>query len=250
MDLANHPEFRAANVHTGFIEEQFDTLFPPMKVHEIELCQAAVALILNELNAAKINSIRKNDPFVAASGLRLNHDLIRQFNLKFQVGEELEDFNVRVKYVDGAFEVKINDGEWLKTKGEIVESNNRFSLKCSVNGHISNYSAVISPESITLFNDEGKTQLDFVQPKFLTADHDSGASGSRIISPMPGVLEKLFVKPGDTVKKGDSLAVIIAMKMEHVLKAPRDAVIKSVGGNAGENMAKGQTVIAFEEEAQ
>lgn len=38
------------------------------------------------------------------------------------------------------------------------------------------------------------------------------------------------------------------MKMEHVLKAPKDAKIKSIGGKAGDNIAKGAIVIAFDDE--
>jgi 3-methylcrotonyl-CoA carboxylase alpha subunit len=37
----------------------------------------------------------------------------------------------------------------------------------------------------------------------------SGSDKSRVVSPMPGVLDKMLVKPGDAVKAGDSLAVII-----------------------------------------
>lgn len=65
---------------------------------------------------------------------------------------------------------------------------------------------------------------------------------------MPGILDKVLVKPGDKVKVGEPVAVIIAMKMEHVLKAPRDGVVKSVAGVAGTNVAKGAAVVTFVEE--
>ena len=96
----------------------------------------------------------------------------------------------------------------------------------------------------------GKLNFELVQPKFLSAHLDglAAGAGSKVVAPMPGVLEKLLVKPGDKVKKGDNLAVLIAMKMEHILKAPKDAVIKSVGGAEGDNVAKGAAVITFEEE--
>lgn len=49
-----------------------------------------------------------------------------------------------------------------------------------------------------------------MQPKFLSVQADQlGSGGSRVVAPMPGVLEKVLVKPGDVVKKGDSLAVLI-----------------------------------------
>lgn len=51
-----------------------------------------------------------------------------------------------------------------------------------------------------------------MQPKFLSVQADQfGSGGSRVVAPMPGVLEKVLVKPGDNVKKGDSLAVLIGM---------------------------------------
>jgi len=57
------------------------------------------------------------------------------------------------------------------------------------------------------FLQSGKLDFELVQPKFLSAQFDqSGQGGSRVVAPMPGVLEKVLVKPGDQVKKGDSLA--------------------------------------------
>lgn len=66
---------------------------------------------------------------------------------------------------------------------------------------------------------------------------------------MPGILDKVLVKVGDQVKAGEPVAVIIAMKMEHVLKAPRDGVVKSVAGAAGSNVAKGAAVVTFVDES-
>lgn len=65
---------------------------------------------------------------------------------------------------------------------------------------------------------------------------------------MPGVIDKILVNSGDQVKKGDSLFVLIAMKMEHVVKADRDAVIENVYFKVGDNVQKDVTVIQFKEE--
>lgn len=102
------------------------------------------------------------------------------------------------------------------------------------------------------FLQDGKTELQFVQPKFLSAsDSSSSASGaSKVVSPMPGILDKVLVKAGDRVTAGEPVAVIIAMKMEHVLKAPRDGVVKSVSGAAGSNVAKGAAVVTFVDESE
>lgn len=52
-------------------------------------------------------------------------------------------------------------------------------------------------------------------PKFITAVTSQTEQNSyTALSPMPGLVDKIFVNKGDTVKKGDSLLVIVAMKME------------------------------------
>ena len=61
-----------------------------------------------------------------------------------------------------------------------------------------------------------------VQPKAV-----KGQKGS-IGAPMPGTVLEIKVKPGDKVKKGDTLVVLSAMKMETVVKASVDGVVKSV----------------------
>lgn len=82
--MARHPSFRAADVHTGFIPQHFDTLFPELKITNSQLAQAAVALVLNELNASTKNSRSSSrNPFVIENGLRLNHLGIRRYQLKY-----------------------------------------------------------------------------------------------------------------------------------------------------------------------
>lgn len=80
--MARHPEFQAGNVHTGFIDEHFDSLFPPIVVHDSDVCKATLALILNELSASEINRLHHKNPFTHAHNMRLNHKLNRQYRLK------------------------------------------------------------------------------------------------------------------------------------------------------------------------
>jgi 3-methylcrotonyl-CoA carboxylase alpha subunit len=153
-----------------------------------------------------------------------------------------------VQTFDGQYMIQLETGVSKTVRATQLHAQpNRFTLRTNIDGTFSNISAVISPEQVTIFNDGGKVELAFVQPKFLIAD-SATSNASSVVSPMPGVLDKINVKVGEKVKAGDPLAVIIAMKMEHVLKAPRDGVVKSVGGVAGQNLAKGAVVVKFEEE--
>ena len=61
----------------------------------------------------------------------------------------------------------------------------------------------------------GKFQFTVPTPKFVNElSKESGVKEGAAVSPMPGVVDKVFVKVGDTVAAGDPLLVIIAMKME------------------------------------
>lgn len=65
---------------------------------------------------------------------------------------------------------------------------------------------------------------------------------------MPGVFDKILVNAGDRVKANTPVAVIIAMKMEYVLKAPRDGTVERVSTKLGQNVAKGEVIVKFEDE--
>jgi 3-methylcrotonyl-CoA carboxylase alpha subunit len=80
---------------------------------------------------------------------------------------------------------------------------------------------------------------------FVAADSAGGAS-DRVTTPMPGKIIQLLVKPGETVKKGQPLAVLEAMKMEHTLSAPADAKVASVEVSQGDQVNDGAIVVRFE----
>ena len=64
---------------------------------------------------------------------------------------------------------------------------------------------------------------------------------------MPSTVAKVFVKAGQTVKKGDSLVTVEAMKMEHLIKAARDGKIKSVNCAEGKFVEANSVLISYEE---
>jgi propionyl-CoA carboxylase alpha chain len=67
-----------------------------------------------------------------------------------------------------------------------------------------------------------------------------------LLSPMPGFVMSIAVKPGQTVEPGDALAIVDAMKMENVLTAERQATVKAVRAKAGDILAVDQVILEFE----
>ncbi len=66
-----------------------------------------------------------------------------------------------------------------------------------------------------------------------------------LLSPMPGLLVDVAVKPGQAVQAGERLAVIEAMKMENILTATQDATVARVLAGKGESLSVDQPIIEF-----
>ena len=67
-----------------------------------------------------------------------------------------------------------------------------------------------------------------------------------LLSPMPGLLVDIVVKPGQVVQAGERLAVIEAMKMENILTAAQDGKVSEILATKGESLAVDQAILQFE----
>lgn len=76
-------------------------------------------------------------------------------------------------------------------------------------------------------------------------DAASSRKLNEIKAPMPGLVVRIPVQVGDSVKKGDSLLVLEAMKMENIIKAPGDAVVSKIHVNSAQAVEKNQLLISF-----
>ena len=72
------------------------------------------------------------------------------------------------------------------------------------------------------------------------------SSKSGIKSPLPGVILDIKVKEGDTVKKGQLIAILEAMKMENNINADKDGVVSAVKVNKGDSVLEGTDLIIIE----
>ena len=70
-------------------------------------------------------------------------------------------------------------------------------------------------------------------------------SGKALRCPMPGLVRAITVVVGQEVKAGETLAVVEAMKMENVLRAERDGIVKSIRAKPGDSLAVDQIILEF-----
>lgn len=78
-----------------------------------------------------------------------------------------------------------------------------------------------------------------------TASNDAGSAAGTIRSPMPGTILRVVIAPGDIVKKGDTLIILEAMKMENEILAPEDGNIKEVNVTQGASVNAGDLLLTM-----
>ncbi len=98
-----------------------------------------------------------------------------------------------------------------------------------------------------MFADYGLA-FDVVDP--LTRAAGGHGDGNLIEAPMPGLVRAVDARVGQQVQKGDRLAVLEAMKMEHSLLAARDGVVAEVLAAAGDQVEAGAALVRLEAEAE
>jgi len=91
----------------------------------------------------------------------------------------------------------------------------------------------------------GRHELELVDP-FHYEPTDS-LPDARLTALMPGRVVKLMAREGDTVKKGQSLLILEAMKMEHTIVSPRDGVIERVAFTENQLVPADAVLFAFRE---
>uniref|UniRef100_A0A8C1ZPJ1 Methylcrotonoyl-CoA carboxylase subunit alpha, mitochondrial n=1 Tax=Cyprinus carpio TaxID=7962 RepID=A0A8C1ZPJ1_CYPCA len=215
LSLSGHAEFEAGNVHTSFIPQHYDQLFPAaQRPSGALLCQAALGLLLREKQHTEIYRTQ-----TMALSITYNPD--------------------------GTYSMEVNSV--FHVSGALQMEADVTYLRCSVNGVLSRPKLVILDNTVHIFSMEGSAQVDVPVPKFLAGVSGSSAQGGAV-APMTGTIEKVLVKAGDSVQKGDPLMVMIAMKMEHTIRAPKAGVVKKVFFKEGSQANRHAALVEMEQE--
>ncbi len=104
----------------------------------------------------------------------------------------------------------------------------------------------VAGRTVTVF--DGAEAHVFAVPDPLDGGGEAQAAADDLRAPMPGLVKALAAAPGATVRRGEVLLVLEAMKMEHALVAPRDGVIAEVLVAEGAQVTDGTLLLALEPE--
>ena len=152
-----------------------------------------------------------------------------------------------VNFHDGKILINDQEFEWDLSK---LPGNNYNVIKNDTSYNVEVVSFNEAEKEI-VFNINGrkypvtvKDKLDLLLEK-LGIDKSSSSKLNDVKAPMPGLILSIEVEEGQEVKKGDSLLILEAMKMENVIKAPGDGTVKSILSSKGDSVEKNQVIIQF-----
>lgn len=91
--------------------------------------------------------------------------------------------------------------------------------------------------------------MDFVFEREPGGRRASRAADGGLEAPMPGVVTRVLVAQGESVRRGQALIAVEAMKMEHLVRAPRDGQVKAVRVKTGEMVGGGATLLELDDAA-
>lgn len=248
---AAHPEFRRGGVDTSFLNKYGDELLAPLGPFPKPV-RALAAVSLLALEQQRLASLVPPVPASLASFRTLDTPE-RVITLRHELGETA----VRVASLSNdTFEVSLNeegeDGELSAAETFIatgaVDSKGNFEYH--VGARKFKGTAVVHGHNLHVFCDDGSERYDYVfdVPAPSVAGSESANSGAgevnkKVVTPMPGKIIKVLVKPGDEVTNDQPLLIMEAMKMEHVLRATRDGKVGEVWCAEGDFVGDSQVLI-------
>ncbi len=242
--LLGHPRFASGNFTTGFIAEEYPKGFTSASVvHHDPAFLLALAVATNRRVLARSAGI---------SGQLPGHEL--------QIGEDFV-----VVETDAT-------GRRLETPAKVVMAGDVYRVEIAgkaypirflrplrdiaVHGEVDGKPFCAQVERLMLayrvMHHGAQAQVRVLSPRAaelnaLMAFKAPPDLSRFLLSPMPGLLVDIAVQPGQSVRAGEKLAVIEAMKMENILVATQDGVVAEIKAAKGESLAVDQVILEFEQ---
>lgn len=236
--LMAHPRFVEGRLSTGFIAEEFPDGF---KGADLPVATTK-RLIAFAAALAMRGAIRDR---MISGQLPGHHPSVPR---AWTVRVDRTNHAVRIHTVDNGFEVTV-EGETLSVIGEwslgatVIEAfigGERMAIQVDYAGigyRLTHAGAVMAAQVIS----PRAADLADLMPVKTPPD-----MSKFLLSPMPGLLVSLSVEIGEPVEPGQPLAVVEAMKMENILRAERQGVVKAILASAGASLAVDEHILEFE----
>lgn len=241
--LVGHPDFVSGEFDTSFIDTRIDEIVDREAAGPLTALAgyAWIAFCNNQSGAPKRGlATDPQSPWDAREGWVLGggrrdwlHLNVNKTDIKLIIHRGADEDRV---------EMVSDDATSTVTVSSVMVENG--SLTGIVDGEAVEAYFRFTPERVWLAS--GGTHLEVQGQDLLARDVDEAAGGGQVRAPMSGKIIKIDVSAGDAVRKGDRLAVLEAMKMEHSLLANADGTVKELGSAEGDQVEEGQMLFALE----
>jgi 3-methylcrotonyl-CoA carboxylase alpha subunit len=231
--LARHPGFADGKIDTGLIARDLAALTARPAMPAAIPALAALAAL------GAFTERRGNDPWDLLTGWRAWSDAEDFVTLR----SGGQDLHLRVLHLrERRFRAISDDLDCTLTIAQSRDGSVHFDS----DGLRSKAEIVTGAGSISVFHDGYCHEFDLVDD--LAVAESEQASGDTVIAPMPGLVSAVRTVTGASVCKGDALLVLEAMKMEHILTAPRDGVVAEVLVAERDQVTDGTLLLRLEAE--
>ncbi len=221
--------FASANLDTALIERERAVLFDR---EPLGLPLAAAASIARTLLDERATNT--GDPFSRRDGWRSLGVTARVFAFEFRGEPQI----ATLRYLhDGALTLDVGEASGLLEIGRLPEG----QVEVSFNGARHTLDVYADQATAHVFSAQGATRIASIDR--LAHAGDTQADGGRLTAPMPGKVVSFAVKAGDKVSKGQPLAVMEAMKMEHTIAAPADGTVEELLYAPGDQVTEGSELL-------
>ncbi len=232
-DVLAQDVFAAGEATTAFLDETYPDGFPAHHPDETATALAAALFMEHDRQAALGRS-----GFVAADQLHWSSATPLASPLSLMSGDEVSD--LRVCAIAGGWAVSLENRDLTVS----VQPGAGPKLRAQMDGATVDAVRVHVGDVLQLA--VGSQRMAFRRVRAGWREED-GAGGGRIAAPMPGLVLELGAEVGAQVAKGQTLAVLEAMKMQHQITAPVAGKITAVHVKPGQQLASGDAMIEIEE---
>jgi acetyl-CoA/propionyl-CoA carboxylase biotin carboxyl carrier protein len=231
--LLADPDVRAGNLDTGLVGRKLEQQTTRELPEDVLGAATGVALLDAEPTGAVV------DPFDIPGGWRIGEDAWTTRRLVVSGHEPVE---VRSRGRAAAAEVVVDGGEPVVTTTEWSGS----ALVHRVGGISRSYAVARDAAGVLWIGRDGQSWEIRDQEALAAAAEEAAGAGGPVVSPMPGTVTVVEVTEGQQVTVGQTLVVVEAMKMEHVLTAPVDGVVRELRARTGGTVAKDAVLLVVE----
>lgn len=236
--LMAHPRFQSGDMTTGFIAEEYpDGFSGGVLSGDVRNALIAAATFINAVEQSRATQVEGQ--ISTPSGPQ---------DRKWSIGIDDETItttivplkdHAEVAFADTIVEIKSNwvPGSPVMTaeidgrEMAIEVDRNNLGWTLTTDG-VSKHVRVMSSRAAELLS--------------LMPEKEAPDTSKFLLCPMPGLVVSIAVGEGDDVKSGQALAVVEAMKMENILRAEKDGVVKKVAAAAGDSLAVDAVILEFE----